>query len=118
MLTPHDAMRLLEDGGVSGLVRYNWSEALTKSMQAAYAAGAKTGAKDMQERNAALTSALNAMLTQFGMDEDEWTDRNFGNSLLIEEEENENTSEDSVSDLDSEAGDSDDERFVPLYFYP
>ena len=43
------------------------------------------------------------------MDEDEWTDRNFGNSLLMEEEERENTSEDSVSDLDSEADDSDEE---------
>jgi hypothetical protein len=40
------------------------------------------------------------------MDEDEWTDRNFGNSLLIDEE-NENTSEDSVSDLDSDADDTD-----------
>ena len=50
------------------------------------------------------------------MDEDEWTDRNFGNSLLIEEEENENTSEDSVSDLDSDAGDSDDERLVPFHY--
>ena len=39
------------------------------------------------------------------MDEDEWTDRNFGNSLLMEEEENENTSEDSVSDLDSDQTD-------------
>ena len=34
------------------------------------------------------------------MDEDEWTDRNFGgNSLVIEDN---NTSEDSVSDLESD----------------
>ena len=41
------------------------------------------------------------------MDEDEWTEQNFGgNSLVL----NENTSEDSVSDLDSdEEGDEDDE---------
>ena len=46
------------------------------------------------------------------MDEDEWTDRNFGNSLLMEEEEeeNKNTSEDSISDLDSDENDSDDEE--------
>jgi len=46
------------------------------------------------------------------MDEDEWTDRNFGNSLLCmeEEEENKNTSEDSVSDLDSDENDSDDDE--------
>jgi len=42
------------------------------------------------------------------MDEDEWTDRNFGNSLLLEELPN--TSEDSVSDLDSDDGLSDNER--------
>jgi hypothetical protein len=40
------------------------------------------------------------------MDEDEWTDRNFGgNSLIIledDEEEDHNTSEDSVTDLDSD----------------
>jgi len=35
------------------------------------------GAKDMQERNTTLTSALNAMLTQFGMDEDEWNAATF-----------------------------------------
>ena len=42
------------------------------------------------------------------MDEDEWTEQNFGgNSLVL----NENTSEDSVSDLDSdEEGDEDDEE--------
>lgn len=46
MLTPHDAMRLLEEGGVGGSTAYNWKEELIKSMQAAYAAGLK----DMQER--------------------------------------------------------------------
>ena len=41
------------------------------------------------------------------MDEDEWTDRNFGgNSLVIEDN---NTSEDSVSDLES---DEDEVKFV------
>jgi hypothetical protein len=43
------------------------------------------------------------------MDEDEWTDRNFGNSLLMEEEENENTSEDSLSDLESDADNTEEE---------
>ena len=44
------------------------------------------------------------------MDEDEWTDRNFGgNSLVIIDEEDNNTSEDSVSDLDSDELDLDEE---------
>ena len=44
------------------------------------------------------------------MDEDEWTDRNFGgNSLVIEEEDN-NTSEDSVSDLDSDEFEEDSKK--------
>ncbi len=42
------------------------------------------------------------------MDEDEWTDRNFGNSLLLDELPN--TSEDSVTDLDSEEELTDNER--------
>ena len=48
------------------------------------------------------------------MDEDEWTDRNFGgNSLIIIEDEDNNTSEDSVSDLESDE-DDDEEGKKPL----
>ncbi len=55
------------------------------------------------------------------MDEDEWTDRNFGNSLLLEdraatkrrkEQERQaagDTSEDSVSDLDTDTGEEDED---------
>ena len=44
------------------------------------------------------------------MDEDEWTEQNFGASSLInvEDDEGTNTSDDSVSDLDSESDDSSD----------
>lgn len=44
------------------------------------------------------------------MDEDEWTEQNFGASSLInvEDEEGTNTSDDSVSDLDTESDDSSD----------
>ncbi len=46
------------------------------------------------------------------MDEDEWTDRNFGNSLIEEadEQEDHNTSEDSVSDLDSDESSYEDDE--------
>lgn len=46
------------------------------------------------------------------MDEDEWTDRNFGgNSLIIiDENEDNNTSEDSVSDLESDEEDEDGKK--------
>ena len=45
------------------------------------------------------------------MDEDEWTEQNFGgNSLVL----NENTSEDSVSDLDSDEDDEDENDKKPL----
>ena len=49
------------------------------------------------------------------MDEDEWTDRNFGNSLIEDGgQEDNNTSEDSVSDLDSsdDEDDSDEENVL------
>nr|XP_040575427.1 F-actin-monooxygenase Mical-like [Lepeophtheirus salmonis] len=39
------------------------------------------------------------------MDEDEWTDRNFGNSTLGSDEDGEDTSDDSISDLDSDTDD-------------
>ena len=43
------------------------------------------------------------------MDEDEWTDRNFGGNSLVIEEDN-NTSEDSVSDLDSDEFEEDSKK--------
>lgn len=49
------------------------------------------------------------------MDEDEWTDRNFGNSLLLDELPN--TSEDSVTDLDSDEELTDNERYRDSKFF-
>ena len=43
------------------------------------------------------------------MDEDEWTDRNFGGNSLVMIEEDNNTSEDSATSLDSDEDDPDDE---------
>ena len=49
------------------------------------------------------------------IDEDEWTDRNFGNSTANDM----NTSEDSVSDLESDAeeGEVEMNHFVNKHFY-
>lgn len=45
MLTPHDAMRIAEDAGISGLVRYNWNKEIVKAIDRAFALGAAQGIK-------------------------------------------------------------------------
>ena len=39
-LTPYDAMRIAEDAGISGVIRYNWNKEFIKALNAAFALGA------------------------------------------------------------------------------
>ena len=69
MLNRDQIAVFMVNAGLNPKALNKWAiEAYLNAFNESYAAGAK----DMQERNTALTSALNAMLTQFGMDEDEW----------------------------------------------